>query len=372
METSKIVQFQQKGDSRWWIGFHQTPHLGPKHIQALGDAFGWDLESAWNAPTAKLSAIVGERVGQLVEATRTTLDLDAIVTKVERLGQTVIPYADSRYPALLRETSAPPIVLYVEGELTEADGSSIAIVGSRASSPYGRDVAKVLATDLAAAGMTIVSGLARGIDGVAHDAALTTGGRTIAVLAGGLDWIYPSEHKALARRVTENGALISEHPPGTRPQPYNFPLRNRIMAGISLGVVIVEAKVKSGTLITAKYAVHYNRDVFAVPGSVLSHASDGCHQLIKEGACLVRDAGDILAELNIAACASAPVIEEEPLALTGTEGVVYAALTADPQHIDDLSVAVELTIADVATALMMLELQGLVRNTGAQYYARQR
>ncbi|MGH2549082.1 MAG: DNA-processing protein DprA, partial [Thermomicrobiales bacterium] len=316
------MQFQQKDDWKWWIGFQQTPHLGPKHIQALGEAFSWDLGSAWNAPTAKLSAIVGERVGTLVEATRTTLDLESIVAKVERLGQTVIPFADDRYPALLRETSAPPIVLYVEGELTEADGSSIAIVGSRASSPYGRDVAKVLATDLAAAGMTIVSGLARGIDGVAHEAALAAGGRTIAVLAGGLDWIYPSEHKQLAKRLIENGALISEYPPGTRPQPYNFPLRNRIMAGISLGVVIVEARVKSGTLITAKYAVHYNRDVFAVPGSILANASDGCHQLIKEGACLVRTAGDILAELNIAAGAQTAVIEAEPLALTGTEGVV--------------------------------------------------
>lgn len=372
MRTAKIVQYQQKGDWRWWIGFQQTPRLGPKHIQAIGDAFNWDLESAWNAPTAQLSAIVGERVGQLVEATRTTIDLESIVAKVKQLGQTVIPYADQRYPALLRETSAPPIVLYVEGELTAADKTAIAIVGSRNSSPYGRDVTRMLATELAAAGVTIVSGLARGIDGAAHDAALNAGGRTIAVLAGGLDWIYPSEHKSLAKRTIENGALISEHPPGTRPQPYNFPLRNRIMAGISLGVVIVEARVKSGTLITAKYAVHYNRDVFAVPGSVLSHASDGCHQLIKEGACLVRDAGDILAELNIAAGAQTAVIEEEALALTGTESVVYAALTADPQHIDDLSVAVELTIADVATALMMLELQGRARNIGAQHYARQR
>ena len=357
---------------RWWIAFQQTPRLGPKHIQALADAFDGDLESAWNAPSNTVATIVGERVARLVEATRTTLDLDGIVRNVERLGQTVIPFADDRYPALLRETSAPPIVLYVEGELTEADSRAVSVIGSRDSTPYGRDVARLLSSDLAQAGVTIVSGLARGIDGVAHEAAIAAGGRTIAVLGGGLDWIYPSEHRGLAKRIIEHGALVSEYPPRTRPVRGNFPMRNRIMAGLSIGVVIVEARIKSGTLITANYAAHYNRDVFAVPGSVLSPASEGCHQLLKEGASLARNAADILAELDIASEVQTTPFETQPLALSGTEAVVYAALTADPLHIDDLSVAVELTIADVATALMMLELQGLVRNTGAQHYARQR
>jgi DNA processing protein len=193
------------------------------------------------------------------------------------------------------------------------------------------------------------------------------------VLAGGLDWIYPAEHKRLARRITEQGALISEYLPRTRPVPYNFPLRNRIMAGISLGVVIAEARVKSGTLITANYAAHYNREVFAVPGSILSTTSDGCHHLIKEGASLIRGAQDVLDELGLTGKSASVAIEStSPLALDGMEAVVYAALTADPQHIDDLSVTVDQSIADVATALMMLELQGLVRNMGAQHYARHR
>lgn len=366
------MQYQQKADWQWWIGFQQTPRLGPKHIQVIGEAFNWDLESAWNAPYNAMAAVVGERVARLVEATRTTIDLETIVNNVERLGQAVIPFADERYPALLRETSAPPIVLYVEGALTEADARSVSVIGSRDSTPYGRDVARAFSNDLAQAGVTIVSGLARGIDGVAHEAAIAAGGRTIAVLGGGLDWIYPSEHRGLAKRITEHGALVSEYPPRTRPVRGNFPMRNRIMAGLSIGVVIVEARVKSGTLITANYAAHYNRDVFAVPGSVLSPASEGCHQLLKEGAALARNAADILAELDIASEARVTPAEQAPLALSGIEAVVYAALAADPQHIDDLSVAVELTIADVATALMMLELQGLVRNTGAQHYARQR
>jgi DNA processing protein len=367
------VQYQQSADWRWWIGFQQTPRFGPKHVQAIGEAFGWDFEAAWRAPVGALAQIVGERVAQTVEATRTTLDLDAIVGNVNRLGQTVIPFADERYPALLRETSAPPIVLYVEGEITQADTRSVAVIGSRDFTPYGRDVARSFATDLAQAGVTVVSGLARGIDGVAHEAALAAGGRTIAVLGGGLDWIYPSEHRGLARRITEHGALISEYPPRTRPVRGNFPMRNRIMAGLSIGVVIVEARVKSGTLITANYAAHYNRDVFAVPGSVLSPVSEGCHQLLKEGASLARNAADVLAELDIAA-SDAQATQPEPaaLALAGTEAVVYAALTVDPQHIDDLSVTIELSIAEVATTLMMLELRGLVRNTGAQHYARLR
>jgi DNA processing protein len=368
----KIVQYQQKAEWQWWVAFQQTPRLGPKHIQALADAFDGDLESAWKASLGALAAVVGERVARSVEATRTTLDFETIVANVERLGQTVIPFTDDRYPTLLRETSAPPIVLYVEGELTAADERSVSVIGSRDSTPYGRDVARVLSTDLAQAGVTVVSGLARGIDAVAHDAAIAAGGRTIAVLGGGLDWIYPSEHRGLARRVTEHGALVSEYPPRTRPVRGNFPMRNRIMAGLSIGVVIVEARIKSGTLITANYAAHYNRDVFAVPGSVLSPASEGCHQLLKEGASLARNAADILAELDIASAAQATEPATETLALSGAEAVVYAALTADPQHIDDLSVAVELPIADAATALMMLELQGLVRNMGAQHYARQR
>jgi DNA processing protein len=222
--------------------------------------------------------------------------------------------------------------------------------------------------------VTVISGLARGIDGVAHEAALQGQGRTIAVLGGSLDWIYPSEHRGLASRICDHGALISEYPTRTRPVPGNFRARNRIMAGMAIGVVIVEARLKSGTLITANYAAHYNRDVYAVPGSILSEASEGCHQLIKDGAGLVRSAADVLEDLQIGGSRTSSASNGDPdpdeLAISEIERVVFGALTIEPLHIDDLAANLELPITDVATALMMLELIGRVRNAGAQHFAR--
>ncbi len=352
------------------MAFQQTPLIGPNRIQKLIASFNGDLAAAWNAPVARLAPTVGERIAEQVVKTREQLDLAGIIERIDKLGQTVIAFDDPRYPQLLKETPAPPLVLYVEGTIEPEDDLSIAVVGSRESTPYGRDVARMIAGDLATGGVTVVSGLARGIDGVAHEAALAAGGRTIAVLAGGVDWIYPSEHKGLARRIRDRGALISEYPPKTRPVPRNFPARNRIMAGLSSGVVIVEARIKSGTLITANYAAHYNREVFAVPGSVLSPASSGCHHLLREGACLATSAADILKELQLESLATGQDVAEDTTPVTPEERVILSSLTIEPQHIDDLAVLVERPIHEVATALMMLELQGRVRNAGAQHYAR--
>jgi DNA processing protein len=366
------VQNHQITDWKPWVALQHVRRVGPKHAQALCDAFDGDLARAWQAPSAKLGEIVGPRVAASIAETRTTLDLDGLCDAITAIGHQVIPYADQRYPALLRETSAPPLVLYILGELTPEDERAISVIGSRDSTPYGREVARQLSADFAAAGVTVISGLARGIDGVAHEAALQAQGRTIAVLGGSLDWIYPSEHRGLARRICDHGALVSEYPTRTRPVPGNFRARNRIMAGMSIGVVIVEARLKSGTLITANYAAHYNRDVFAVPGSILSEASEGCHQLIKDGAGLVRGAADVLAELEIGGgtATAATNADLDDLAISEIEGVVFAALTSEPLHIDDLAANLELTITDVATALMMLELLGRVRNAGAQHFAR--
>jgi len=364
------VQVQQVELWKWWVAFQQTPLIGPSRIQKLIAAYNGDLEAAWNAPAGRLSSITGERIAEQIVKTREQLDLNGIVARIENLGQSVIAFDDPRYPQLLRETTAPPLVLYVEGSIEPEDDLSIAVVGSRESTPYGRDVARLISGDLATGGVTVVSGLARGMDGVAHEAALAAGGRTIAVLAGGVDWIYPSEHKGLARRIRDHGALISEYPPKTRPVPRNFPARNRIMAGLSSGVVIVEARIKSGTLITANYAAHYNREVFAVPGSVLSPASSGCHHLLKEGACLATSAADILIELQLESRAPGPDVAEDTTPVTPEERAILTSLTIEPQHIDDLAVLLERPIHEVATALMLLELQGRVRNAGAQHYAR--
>ncbi len=367
-----IVPNHQDTDWKPWIALQQARRVGPKHALALVEAFDGDLARAWQAPPAQLEAIVGRRVAESIVETRHSLDLDERVRAITALGHQVIPYDDSRYPALLRETSAPPLVLYIQGELTPEDERAVSVIGSRDSTPYGREVARQLAVDFAAAGVTVISGLARGIDGVAHEAAMQAQGRTIAVLGGSLDWIYPSEHRGLARRICDHGALVSEYPTRTRPVPGNFRARNRIMAGMSIGVVIVEARLRSGTLITANYAAHYNRDVFAVPGSILAEASEGCHQLIKDGAGLVRNAADVLAELEIGTATPATNPGLDDLAISEIEGVVFAALTAEPMHIDDLAANLEMPITDVATALMMLELLGRVRNAGAQHYARVR
>ena len=194
------------------MAFQQTPLIGPNRIQKLIASFNGDSAAAWNASAARLAPTVGERIAEQVVKTREQLDLAGIIQRIDKLGQTVIAFDDPRYPQLLKETPAPPLVLYVEGTIESEDDLSIAVVGSRESTPYGRDVARMIAGDLATGGVTVVSGLARGIDGVAHEAALAAGGRTIAVLAGGVDWIY-REHKGLARRIRDRGALISEYPP---------------------------------------------------------------------------------------------------------------------------------------------------------------
>lgn len=361
----------QANDWQTWIGLQHVRRFGPKHVALLDEAFDGDLERAWNADRGQIAQVIGDRLADQLVTTRSSFDLQAVAAEVQRLGHLVVPFKDCRYPALLRETSAPPLVLYVLGDLVPEDASAVSVIGSRDSTPYGREVARGFGADLAAAGVTVVSGLARGIDGVAHRAALDNNGRTIAVLAGSLDWIYPSEHRGLARSITEHGALISEYPTRTRPVPGNFRARNRIMAGISTAVVIVEARLRSGTLITANYAAHYNRDVFAVPGSVLGEASEGCHQLLRDGASIARSAADVLADLGLGELPprNAPEIDE---AIGEVERTIIGRLTLEPTHIDDLAADLDLPITEVATALMMLELTGRVRNHGAQHFGRAR
>ena len=365
------MQTEQTEHWHVWIALQQVRRIGSKHVEVLQSAFDGDLERAWNAPIGELSELLGERLARNLEDTRRTFDLDSTVAAVKKLGHSVIPYSDPRYPALLRETSAPPLVLYVLGDLAPEDETAVSVIGSRESTTYGRDVARQFSADFAAAGVTVVSGLARGIDGVAHRSALERGGRTIAVLGGSLDWIYPSEHHGLARQIVNQGALISEYPTRTRPVPGNFRARNRIMAGISIAVVIVEARVKSGTLITANYAAHYNRDVFAVPGGVFSDASEGCLQLLRDGAGVARSAADVLSDLNLD---SVPAIHEPEIeeAIGDVERGILDKLGTEPVHIDDLAAELDLPIADVATALMMLELIGRVRNAGSQHFGRVR
>jgi DNA processing protein len=274
---------------------------------------------------------------------------------------------DEAYPARLREIYDYPPVLYVRGELRPEDEYAVAVVGTRRATVYGKQVTSELAAELAAAGITVVSGLARGVDTIAHRAALGAGGRTIAVFACGLDIVYPPENDRLAREIAAHGACISEYPLGTRPRAENFPRRNRILSGLGLGVLVTEAAETSGALITARFAVEQNREVFALPGSVLSPASRGTNRLIQDGAKLVRQASDIMEELNLTTAARQMEMREV-LPDTGIEAVLLRELTAEPLHIDEVCRRSGLPVAEVSGTLAMMELKGLIKQVGAMNY----
>lgn len=277
---------------------------------------------------------------------------------------------DPRYPALLGTIPSPPR-LDVLGSLEDGDGLAIAIVGSRRPTPYGMEVAEVLAAELAVRGVTIVSGLARGIDTAAHRGALAGGGRTLAVLGNGIDVVYPPENRDLIQAIERQGAVVSEFPRGTAPRPYNFPARNRTIAGLALGVVVVEASERSGALITASLAADLGREVFAIPGRVTSEVSRGPHGLLRDGAILVRDWADVVQELpepwRSAVRTEVTGAAEAGQPLSESEATVLAALKPDePLHIEELTALVALTPGRLASALVTLELGGRARQLEGQ------
>lgn len=349
------------------LAFAKVKGIGPARLRLLASRFG-DLGLAWNAGEYDLiSAGLDSKTTAAVSAAHREINPDAELEALEKSGVTALAWDDPAYPALLREIPEAPAILFIRGALTEADRWGIGIVGTRNVSAYGREVAETLSRDLAANRLTIVSGLARGVDGAAHQAALKAGGRTVAVLGSGVDVIYPPEHRRLAQQISESGAVISEYPLGTQPDAMNFPPRNRIISGLSLGVVVVEADEKSGALITTTYAAEQGRDVFAVPGGIFNKTSRGTNKLIQDGAKLVTCATDILEELNLEMVAKRT---EAQLALPDddAERNVLQTLTRDPMPIDDVIRRTNLPASVVAGALAMLELKGLARLAdGAQY-----
>jgi DNA processing protein len=353
-----------------WLAFNRISGLGPIKFKLLEAHFG-DLADAWTATPASLVAAGLER--ELVEqvvAERRTIDPDGEVERVARAGLRTMATFSPDYPALLRQIHDPPPVLYVKGSLPPVESIGITVVGTRAPTPYGREVALRLTTELAAAGMVIVSGLARGIDGIAHRAALDAGSKTVAVLGSGLDLIYPNEHQRLAEQICEAGALISEFPPGHGIEPGNFPRRNRILSGLTKGTLVVEAGHKSGAITTADHALDQNRDVFAVPGSILSEKSAGPHRLIHQGAKLVTCARDVLEEYRLVGAASQLALGGQALPADESERKVFLSVTDEPRHIDELIRASGLPSATVSAALALMELRGLVRQSGPLHYSR--
>jgi DNA processing protein len=293
-------------------------------------------------------------------------------TRVARAGLTVLVWGDPEYPPRLHAIASAPPVLYLRGRLEPEDEAAVAVVGSRRATAYGADMARELARELGRRGLTIVSGLARGIDAAAHRGAIEVGARTVAVLGNGLDQVYPAEHRGLADGVAEAGAVISEFPLGTAPLRPHFPRRNRIISGLSLGVVVVEAGVESGALITAHHALDQGREVFAVPGRVHARYSEGCHRLIKSGAKLVENWEDVLAELvpNLKRRQRRTPAALPPPDLNDDERRVYDVLADGPLHIDAIIVQCGWGGGRAASVLVGLEMKGIVRQLRGKVFER--
>lgn len=356
-------------DPKYWLGLSLVSEIGAKRIALLAEWFG-DLGRAWTASEQQLLQAGLERqpTANLLQA-RKRLNLDDEMNKVKQAGAWIVTLADEHYPTPLKMLSDAPPVLYVRGSLIPQDDRALSIVGTRRATPYGREAAYHLARQLGAHEVTVISGLAHGIDSAAHRGALDGRGRTIAVMGCGIDKIYPADNHRLAQEIIENGALVSEFPLGTPPEARNFPRRNRVISGLALGVLVVEAPEKSGALITATVAAEQGREVFAVPGNIFSPSSAGTNRLIQDGAKLVTRVEDILEDLNIAHERSETRMAAEQIApASALEEQLLDYLGFDPIHVDDLVRQSGLTVAVVNSTLTILELKGLARTVGHMQY----
>ncbi len=343
--------------------------VGPRIRQTLLERFGTP-EAVLAAAPSQLRDVqgIGPKLTERIVAARAEIDAEGIIALCREHGIGLLTERDAAYPRMLREIPDPPGVLFFRGELKPQDDLAIAIVGTRHGSRYGIEQAERLAASLARAGLTIVSGLARGIDAAAHRGALSAGGRTLAVLASGLTSIYPPEHAALAEEIAAHGALLTEAPPGAAPHAGTFPQRNRIISGLTLGTIVVEAPEQSGALITARHAAEQNREVFAVPGRVDNRASRGCHRLIRDGAKLVESADDVLEELGPLVAAvprdDGQVIHHPAeLSLNEIEQQVLQAIHSEPTLIDQIVGDTGLAVPQVLATLSVLETRRLIRRT---------
>src|SRR5687768_9742794 len=348
------------------IALSLLPFLTPNRTRLLREYFG-RIELACDASCDLLQGLLSltrEQAQQVkVPLTREAREV------IGSVRASAITLADDIYPPLLREIIDPPLVLHVRGNASLLANLSVAVVGSRRATPYGLNAAHHLSRDLASAGITIVSGLARGIDAAAHQAALDAGAPTIGVLGTGIDVVYPRSHHGLFKRVAESGAIVSEFAPGTPPKRENFPIRNRIISGLSKGTVIIEATSRSGSLITARMAAEQGRDVLAVPGSIFSDRSEGTHRLIQYGAKLVHDVDDVLEELG--GELHAPKLREEKP--EGALAEVLAVLSSEEgAHVDAVAERLKRRSGDVAEALLQLELGGWIRALPGARYVRVR
>lgn len=360
-----------------WFYLKSVPGIGNLLAKRLIDTFksAQQVFQARDEALLQVDGITRRHVAKL-RAHQIPAGAGAELDLANRRGYRIVTLADPDYPQLLRQIPDPPLFLYTYGRL-ESSPAKLAMVGSRNATGYGVTTTKSLSGTLASLGLTIVSGMARGIDTAAHEGALAAGGMTIAVLGSGLEKIYPPENERLFHRIAESGAIVSEFPLMTEPEAHNFPIRNRIISGMSLGTVVVEASKNSGSLITARLAVEQNREVFAVPGSIQSFKSIGTHTLIKQGAKLVEHAQDIVEELEPilqldkhSTRASRSRLADKKAALAADEVLVYEAIGPYPIHIDDLVRKCSVGPGKLSSILLKLELAGLVRQSPGKYFSR--
>ncbi len=354
-------------DKRYWIGFNLIKGIGAVRMQALIRHFG-DLELAWGAAPIDLArAGLSSKVIERIVQARQNVDLDKVWAKLEAQGIKILTWEDDAYPQRLKEIDQPPPVLYIRGEYLPDDLFAVAIVGTRRVTAYGRQITEELSAFLAANGITVISGLARGVDAVAHQTALKAGGRTISVLGSGVDKIYPPEHRALAEKMMERGAIISDYAPGTPPDASNFPPRNRIISGLSLAVVVIEAGETSGALITAEFAAEQGREIFAVPGSILAPQSKGTNKLIQNGALPLLSVNDLMQALDLTR-AGEQKAARKIIPADETEARLMNVLGEEPLHVDEIRNQTELPIEKVSATLALMELKGMVRQVGGMNY----
>lgn len=356
-----------EADRLYWVGFNLVKGIGAVRFRALLEAFG-DAQTAWQASADDLrQAGLSEKIVENLVRLRSQVILEQVWERIQQQHVTVLTWDDESYPRRLKDIDQPPPVLYVKGTLEEQDDWAVAVVGTRHVTTYGRQVADEISGTLARSGVIVVSGMARGVDTIAHQAALNAGGRTIAVLGCGVDVVYPPENSRLAAQIIEHGALISDYPLRTAPESQNFPPRNRIISGLSQAVIVVEAGVTSGSLITATFAAEQGRDVFAVPGSILAPQCQGTNRLIRDGAAPLLSPQDVLEALNLDMVtehrAARVVLPTEPV-----ERQLYQVLGREPMHVDDIRNQANLPIERVSATLALMELKGTVRQLGGMFY----
>ncbi|HCT64614.1 MAG TPA: DNA-protecting protein DprA [Lachnospiraceae bacterium] len=359
-------------DIKYWLWLSSVDEVGPVRARALLEKFGGP-EAVWSAGLKQLSWVdgIGEKVAEKIMASKNDDILNKSIEKVKKYNAKIVTLYNSNYPELLKNTHSAPILLYMNGELVRNE-ATVSVVGSRNATQYGLRTAYNLAFQLARKGITVVSGMARGIDTAAHKGALDAGGRTIAVLGCGLDIVYPYENKDLMNRIINSGAVVTEYPIGTAPDAKHFPRRNRIISGISLGVLLVEASQKSGSLITADFALEQNREVFAVPGQIGIKSSSGTNGLIKQGAKMVTCIEDILEELNVKSyeCVHDNEDQIEKLNLNDDEKIIYSNLSNIPIHLESLMKTSGFSISKLNIIFTMLELKDLIKQLPGKQFIR--